>query len=118
MLGYASYQPCLFGPTRMWYVVLKLLITYIQHTCFGQRPSNKHVLFCVLQTPDVAVTLPSGGLKLYQPATIHVSFTNPLRTMLTGGKFVLHGEGFVQGATMEIPLVKFNMFLSNNNIIL
>ena len=59
--------------------------------------------FCLVQTPDVTVKVPEGGLKLYQPATIQVSFTNPLRTTLTGGKFVLHGEGFVQDATLEIP---------------
>lgn len=55
-----------------------------------------------MQTPDITVKIPEGGLKLYQPATIQVSFTNPLRTTLTGGKFVLHGEGFVQDATLEI----------------
>ena len=55
-----------------------------------------------MQTPDIMVAVPGSGLKLYQPATIKVSFVNPLRTRLTGGKFVLHGEGFVQDAAMEI----------------
>ncbi len=49
------------------------------------------------------MVLPEGGLKLYQPAEITVSFTNPLDKALTGGKFVLSGGGYVQDVSVHIP---------------
>ena len=56
-----------------------------------------------LQTPDIALTIPRGGLKLYHPVEIGVEFVNPLRRSLTGGKFVLSGDGFVQDTTVNVP---------------
>ena len=57
---------------------------------------------CYTQTPDITITLPEGGLKLYQPATINVSFTNPLSRRLSGGKFSLHGEGYLNDVSVEV----------------
>ena len=54
------------------------------------------------QTPDILITLPSKGLKLYEEATIKVAFKNPLGKRLTNGKFSLHGEGYVQDVTVDI----------------
>ena len=54
------------------------------------------------QTPDILITLPSKGLKLYEEATIKVAFKNPLGKRLTNGKFSLHGEGYVQDATVDL----------------
>ena len=61
------------------------------------------ILCPFLQTPDIAIALPEAGLKLYHPAEITVSFTNPLNRALTGGKFVLSGGGYVQDASVDVP---------------
>lgn len=59
---------------------------------------------CVpLQTPDIAIALPEGGLQLYQSAVVGVSFTNPLQRTLMGGMFVLKGDGFVQDVSVDVP---------------
>ena len=55
----------------------------------------------LLQTPEIAITLPPEGLQLHQAATIQVEFKNPLGKKLTHGTFSLHGEGFLQDATVE-----------------
>lgn len=55
-----------------------------------------------LQTPDITIALPAGGLRLYQPATIHVSFKNPLNKTLQNGKFVLLGESYVQDTSAYV----------------
>ncbi len=73
----------------------------IMHVCM-------HVIIntCTLssiQTPDIDIVLPEGGLKLYQQATIKMSFMNPLGKRLTGGRFALSGEGRVQDVTTDIP---------------
>ena len=54
------------------------------------------------QTPDILITLPAKGLKLYEEATIKVAFKNPLGKRLTNGTFSLHGEGYVQDTTVDI----------------
>ena len=56
-----------------------------------------------LQTPDIIVTLPSEGLKLYRPAMLEVSFRNPLDKVLRNGRFKLFGESHVQDALVDIP---------------
>lgn len=66
-------------------------------------PLNFPHLSSCMQTPDIAITLPEGGLKLYQPAEIKVSFTNPLSKTLTGGKFTLNGDGYVQDVHFDMP---------------
>ena len=55
-----------------------------------------------LSSPDILITLPSKGLKLYEEATIKVAFKNPLGKRLTNGTFSLHGEGYVQDTTVDI----------------
>ena len=55
-----------------------------------------------LQTPDITISLPAGGLKLYQPATLDVSFRNPLDRALRNGRFQLLGEGHVQEASVDV----------------
>lgn len=57
----------------------------------------------LLQTPDIDISLPADGLKLYHPATLEVSFRNPLDKVLYNGEFQLLGEGHVQDATVDIP---------------
>lgn len=79
----------------------KIINTKMHNYCYTLF--NFFIFFLYFKTPDVSVKLPEGGLKLYQPATIKVSFTNPLAMVLTGGKFVLHGEGFVQDVTVDVP---------------
>ena len=55
------------------------------------------------QTPDIAITVPKDGLKLYQQVEITASFINPLDRRLTNASFALMGDGFVQDATVNIP---------------
>ena len=57
------------------------------------------------QTPDISIILPPEGLKLYQPASLKVSFRNPLSKPLYNGRFELLGETYVQRATVNLPLV-------------
>lgn len=52
-----------------------------------------------LKTPDIVIVV-KKELKLYQAAEITASFTNPLNKSLTGGKFELRGDGFLQDATI------------------
>jgi hypothetical protein len=58
-----------------------------------------------LKTPDITISLPAGGLKLYQPATLDVSFRNPLDRALRNGRFQLLGEGHVQEASVDVSTV-------------
>jgi transglutaminase 1 len=58
-----------------------------------------------LKTPDISIILPPEGLKLYQPASLKVSFRNPLSKPLYNGRFELLGETYVQRATVNLPLV-------------
>jgi hypothetical protein len=58
-----------------------------------------------LKTPDISISLPPEGLKLYQPASLEVSFRNPLSKTLYNGRFELRGETYVQPATVTLPLV-------------
>ncbi len=55
-----------------------------------------------MQTPEVDIALPEGGLKLHDPATIQASFKNPLGKKLTNGKFFLHGDGIVADTSTDV----------------
>jgi hypothetical protein len=56
-----------------------------------------------LKTPEITISLPPEGLRLYQPATLRVSFRNPLDKALSSGHFQLLGEGHVQAASAAVP---------------
>ena len=48
-----------------------------------------------LQTTDVDITVPPGGLQQYRPAVIKVAVRNPLNSTLTG-------EGFLQESSASV----------------
>lgn len=55
------------------------------------------------QTPDIVISAPEEGLRLYYMAEITATFTNPLDRVLTRAKFMLSGDGHVQDATVDVP---------------
>ena len=59
-------------------------------------------IYTVSQTPDITISLPSQGLKLYHPAALQVSFRNPLDKILRNGVFKLLGESHVQSASAVV----------------
>ena len=54
------------------------------------------------QTPDISISLPAEGLQLYRPATLQVSFRNPLDKTLYNGRFQLLGEAHIQHSSADV----------------
>ena len=77
------------------------------HTHWDHLTHHTHSLtdcyiYTVSQTPDITISLPSQGLKLYHPAALQVSFRNPLDKVLRNGVFKLLGESHVQSASAVV----------------